>query len=65
LNTELTRKLANGLNEYLLSKVEVPRIRMGNTQEVETLINEEAYVLAMYLRNERDSWTARIATLAT
>jgi hypothetical protein len=33
---------------------------MGGQQEIETLINEEALLLAMLLRNERESWKPRI-----
>jgi len=33
---------------------------MGDEQEIETLINEEALLLAMYLRNEKQSWKQRI-----
>ncbi len=43
------------------SKVTVQKIRMGDRQEVETLINEEALLFAMYLRNEQQSWKPRIA----
>jgi len=35
---------------------------MGKGQEIETLINEEALLLAMYIRNEKDAWIPRIAT---
>jgi hypothetical protein len=36
---------------------------MGMHQELETLINEEALLLAMFLRKERESWKPRIAHL--
>ena len=51
------------LNEYFQTKVEIPRIRMGRNQEIETLINEEALLFAMYLRNERQTWTPRTVSL--
>jgi len=51
------------LNEYFKTKVEIPRIRMGKSQEIETLINEEAYLFAMYLRAEKSSWIPRVARL--
>jgi len=35
----------------------------GESQEIETLINEEALLLAKYLRNERETWEPRIVTL--
>jgi len=55
LNDSLTHDLMKSLNEYFKTKVEIPRIRMGNTQEIETLINEEAYLLAKFLRYERET----------
>jgi CRISPR-associated protein Cas1 len=60
LNDSLTRSLVRSLNEYFESKVEIRRIRMGKKQEIETLIHEEALLLAMYLRNERKEWTPRV-----
>ena len=39
------------------------RVRMGEGQEIETLINEEAFLFASFLRNERQSWIPRIASL--
>jgi hypothetical protein len=32
-------------------------------QEIETLINEEALLFAMYLRNEKQTWIPRIISL--
>jgi len=40
--------------------VEVPRIKVGKKQTVETLINEETLLFAKYLRNERREWNPRI-----
>ena len=37
--------------------VEVPRIRIGKIQTIETLINEEALLLAKLLRDEKKMWT--------
>jgi hypothetical protein len=37
---------------------------MGKKQEIETLINEEALLFATYLRNEKQEWVPRIASLA-
>jgi hypothetical protein len=51
------------LKEYFQTKVEIPRIRMGKKQEIETLINEEALLFAQYLRNEKQTWKSRIAHL--
>jgi CRISPR-associated protein Cas1 len=63
LNDSMTRNLIKSLNEYFQTKVEIPRIRVKKKQEIETLINEEALLFAMYLRNERESWKPRIAHL--
>ena len=61
LNDSEPRLLMNHLHEFFESEVEVLRIRVGSTQTVETLINEEALLLAKYLRNERKIWVPRIA----
>lgn len=63
LSDTQTNALVKNLNEYFKSKVQIPRVRMGKSQEIETLINEEALLFAMYLRNERESWKPRIAHL--
>ena len=60
LNRSKTREMMKQLYKYFESKVEVPRIRVGKRQTIETLINEEAMLLAKFLRGERDSWTPRI-----
>jgi CRISPR-associated protein Cas1 len=60
LNDLQTRGFAKSLDAYFLTQVNLPRYRMGNRQELETLINEEACLFAKYLRNERKSWTPRI-----
>jgi CRISPR-associated protein Cas1 len=64
LNDVKTNDFRKRLNAYFLTKVKVPRYRMGNNQELETLINEEAMLFAKYLRNERTSWTPRIVDLS-
>jgi len=46
------------------STVEVPRIRRGRRQEIETLISEETLLFATYLRNEREAWNPRIVNLS-
>ncbi|MGD0029478.1 MAG: hypothetical protein ABSC91_11125 [Candidatus Bathyarchaeia archaeon] len=42
--------------------VEIPRIRHGSRQTLDTLINEEAYLFAKFLRHERETWIPRIAS---
>jgi CRISP-associated protein Cas1 len=63
LKDDLANEFTNRLNEYFLSKVSIPRIKVGAQQEIETLLNEEALLFAKYLRNERPTWVPRIAEL--
>jgi hypothetical protein len=56
-----TRDLTNQLNRFFEFNVEIPRIRIGKKQTFEILINEEALLLAKYLRVERQSWIPRVA----
>jgi CRISPR-associated protein Cas1 len=55
--------LAEGLNEFFERKVEIPRMRHGTSQTLDTLINEEALLFAQHLRNERREWNPRIINL--
>ena len=48
------------LNQFFDSRVEIPRIRVGEGQTIETLINEESLLLAKSLRNEHEDWIPRI-----
>jgi len=57
------RDFIKKLNLYFQSEVKIPRIRVGKKQEIETLINEEAYLFAKFLRNERKTWKPRIVVL--
>jgi hypothetical protein len=41
----------------------IPRVRMGQQLEIETLINEEALLFAMYLSNEKQTWIPRLVSL--
>ena len=63
LNDSKTRDMRNAFYAYLEQKVEIPRIKHGNRQSVETLISEEALLLAKFLRNERKEWIPRIPQL--
>jgi CRISPR-associated protein Cas1 len=63
LNEPKTRELTGQLNRLFESEIDIPRIRRGRKQQIETLISEEAYVLAEYLRNEKQSWKPRVATV--
>jgi len=50
---------------FFLKEPKEPTIAraVDKRQTIETLINEEALLLAKYLRDERKSWTPRIAVL--
>jgi hypothetical protein len=48
LKDDLANEFTNKLNDYFLSKVEIPRIRHGKRQEFETLISEEALLFAKF-----------------
>jgi hypothetical protein len=61
LNSLKTRELERGLDGLFVKMVEVPRIRHGSHQGLETLIDEEALLLAKFLRDERKSWIPRIS----
>lgn len=60
LNDGETKDFLTKLNDYFKTSVEIPRIRVGERQTVETLINEEALLFAKYLREERKEWMPRI-----
>jgi len=62
-NKKMERAFAEKLDALFQSIVEVPRVNVGRKQEVESLINEEAQLLAKYLRRERTHWEPRIAEL--
>jgi len=49
-------------NNFFESKIEVTLIRYGKKQKIETLINEEALLLAKYLRDEKISGSPIIVT---
>jgi CRISPR/Cas system-associated endonuclease Cas1 len=61
LNNVETRRMMKEHEKYFESKVEIPLIRHGKKQRLETLINEEALLLAKYLRDEKSNWTPRLA----
>jgi len=58
-----TDSLADGLNNLFKCYVEIPRIKHGKKQTLDTLISEEALLLAKFLRNERKEWKPRISSL--
>ena len=56
-------RLAEGLNLFFDRFIAVPRVKHGNRQTVDTLISEEAFLLAKFLRNEQKEWIPRITNL--
>jgi hypothetical protein len=58
-----TDSLAEGLNGVFSREVEIQRIKHGKRQILNTLISEEALLLAKFLRNERKEWTPRLPSL--
>jgi CRISPR/Cas system-associated endonuclease Cas1 len=63
LNDAKTSEFMKKMNAYFLTTFEIPRIKVGKKQELETLISEEAFLFAKYLRGERATWIPRIAEL--
>jgi len=63
LNKKMERAFTEKLGALFQSMVEIPRIKIGKRQEIESLINEEALLLAKYLRGEKAHWEPRIAEL--
>jgi len=59
LNDVDTRRMMKELQEYFESKVDITLIRHGKRQRIETLISEEALLLAKFLRDERETWIPR------
>jgi CRISPR-associated protein Cas1 len=61
LNDVETKDFTSKLNNFFETYIEVPRIKVGERQTIETLINEEALLFAKYLRNQKEKWNPRIA----
>jgi CRISPR-associated protein Cas1 len=61
LSNSETKRLLDELNDFFESMIEVKRIRHGEKQTIETLINEEALIFARYLRGEIFSWSPRLS----
>jgi CRISPR-associated protein Cas1 len=59
-----TKALLDELNRFFETRVEIKRIRNGEHQTLETLINEEVLLFAKYLRGEIQSWTPRATHLS-
>jgi hypothetical protein len=54
--------LAEDLNKFFTERiVKIPRIKIGYSQTIDTLVSEEALLFAKFLRKERQAWIPRVA----
>jgi CRISPR-associated protein Cas1 len=58
-----TKDFTAKLNSYFEANVDIPRIKVGERQTIDTLINEEGLLFAKYLRNERKDWMPRVEVI--
>ena len=58
-----TRRMMKQFDGFFMSRVEIPAIRHGKSQTIKTLISEEVFLLADYLRNENKTWDPRSAVV--
>ncbi len=58
------RDFKSKLNEYFETIIEIPRMKVGERQTIETLSNEEALLFAKYLRKEKKDWVPRLAGIS-
>ena len=59
LNDAKTKQMMKELEWFFESKVEIPLLRHSKRQRIKTLINEEALLIAKYLRKESKTWTPK------
>jgi CRISPR-associated protein Cas1 len=62
LNDGKTKVFTAKVSDYFETYVEIPRIKVGGRQTLETLINEEALLFAQFLRHESERWIPRTVT---
>jgi hypothetical protein len=60
LSDSETKVFMRDLNEFFETRIKVKRIRNGESQTLETLINEESLLFAKYIRKECSNWYPRI-----
>ena len=48
------------LSKFFESTFEIPRMKVGKKQTIETFINEEGLLLAKLLRMEKEKWVPRV-----
>lgn len=52
-------ELLKGLNKQFEKTTEIPRIKHGKKQTIDTLINEEVLLLASFIRKDLNEWVPR------
>jgi hypothetical protein len=60
LNETKTRDLMKSLNGFFETTINIPRIKVGKRQTLETLINEETLLFSKYMRDESETWIPRL-----
>lgn len=55
----LSRKLMKRLELHFQTKINIPRIKHGKKQSLETLVNEEALLFGKFIRNQIKTWKPR------
>jgi len=63
LNKQRNKEFLDRLENYFQTRVNVPRVKHGKRQELETVINEEAMLLASYIRGKK-IWEPRVVPLS-
>jgi CRISPR-associated protein Cas1 len=63
LNDLETKDFMDKLSDYFECFIQIPRIKVGKKQTIETLISEEALLFAKYLRDERKEWVPRLLSV--
>jgi len=53
----------NCLDGFFETTIEIPRMKVGKRQTIETLINEETLLFAKYLRGEHETWLPRLPSV--
>jgi hypothetical protein len=59
-----TKTLLDEFNRFFETRIKVKRIKNGEHQTIETLINEESLLFAKYLRGETQSWAPRVVYIS-
>jgi CRISPR/Cas system-associated endonuclease Cas1 len=63
LNEEKSAEMTESVEKLFSTIVEVPRLKVGQRQQLESLFSEEAMRFSKYLRQEIPIWEPRIVKL--